>query len=568
MSRTQAFRGVLATACAAVVATTFVGAQAGRAPVADAAMGRDAAAVRRLIAEGAEVNAAQGDGMTGLHWAAMRGDAALVRALLVAGASPRATTRLNGYTPLHLASQGGHAEAVEALLAGGAQPGPATGNGATALMLAAASGSVAAVQALVGRGAAIDAVETNGQTALMFAAANDRPDVVRVLVAAGADVAKASKVNDLAGLTAPEEELLQRPQDRATGAGAGRGPTPPKQVPGSSRPFSYNELIGRHGGLTALLFAARQGSHPSVEALLAGGASPNAVGGDGTSPLLMAIINGHFDLAMTLLERGADPNRANSAGVTPLYGTINLQWAPRSFYPQPRAQLQQKTSYLALMQALLDRGADPNARVNRKVWFTQYNFDLLRTDESGATPFWRAAYAADIEAMKLLVARGADPSIATMRPARSRGFQGGTRGTDETRDHSGLPDVPTGGPNMTPLLAAAGAGYGEGFAGNAHRFAPTGMLAGVKYLVEELKVDPNGVDAEGFTAVHHAASRGDNEMIEYLVSQGADPKKVTRGGQTTVDMANGPVQRVQPFPETIKLLENLGAVNNHRCVSC
>ena len=128
--------------------------------------------------------------------------------------------------------------------------------------------------------------------------------------------------------------------------------------------------------------------------------------------------------------------------------------------------------------------------------------------------------------------------------------------------------MPTGGPHIPPLVAAAGAGYGEGFAANAHRFAPTGMLAAVKYLVEELHADVNAQDAEGNTALHNAASRGDNEMIQYLVSKGADVKAVNRMGQTTVDMANGPVQRTQPYPETIKLLEGLGAKNNHKCVSC
>jgi ankyrin repeat protein len=128
--------------------------------------------------------------------------------------------------------------------------------------------------------------------------------------------------------------------------------------------------------------------------------------------------------------------------------------------------------------------------------------------------------------------------------------------------------VPLGGPSVTPLQAAAGVGYGEGFAANAHRFAPTGMLAAVKYLVEEQGADVNAVDHDGMTALHHAAARGDNEMIQYLVSKGANVKAVDREGRTTVDMANGPVQRIQPFPDTIKLLESLGAVNNHKCVSC
>ena len=199
------------------------------------------------------------------------------------------------------------------------------------------------------------------------------------------------------------------------------------------------------------------------------------------------------------------------------------------------------------MKKLLDKGADPNARTNRNTWFTQYNFDLLRTDDSGATPFWRAAYASDIAAMKLLMQYGADPFIPTMSVAQRGNFQGGTRGGTDT-DPSNRPPLPTGGPGTPPLVATAGAGYSEGFAGNAHRFAPTGMLAAVKFLVEEVGVDVNAEDEDGSTAVHNAASRGDNEMILYLVSKGADVKKVNRRGLTTVDMANGPVQRTQPYP--------------------
>jgi uncharacterized protein len=135
-------------------------------------------------------------------------------------------------------------------------------------------------------------------------------------------------------------------------------------------------------------------------------------------------------------------------------------------------------------------------------------------------------------------------------------------------DKSGLPVVPTGGPNVTPLQAAAGVGYGFGFAGNSHHVAPGGMMAAVRYLVEEAGQEVNVIDADGNSAVHHAASRGDNEMIRYLVSKGAKVTGVNRAGQTTIDLANGPVQRIQPFPETIALLEQLGAKNNHKCVSC
>ena len=121
---------------------------------------------------------------------------------------------------------------------------------------------------------------------------------------------------------------------------------------------------------------------------------------------------------------------------------------------------------------------------------------------------------------------------------------------------------------MPALHAASGVGYGEGFAGNSHRYAPGGMLAAVKYLIDELHMDVNQRDDEGNTALHNAAARGDNAMVLYLVSKGADVKAVNRKGQTTVDMANGPVQRTQPYPETIAILEKLGAKNNHKCVSC
>jgi ankyrin repeat protein len=339
-------------------------------------------------------------------------------------------------------------------------------------------------------------------------------------------------------------------------------------VPGVTRPFNYNELIGKHGGLAALHFAARQGAIGATEALLAAGADINQrCAGDQTTPIIIAAVNGHFDLVSLLLDKGANPNLVSEGGMFPLYAVINTQWQPRSFYPQPRAYLQQKIGYLELMKKLLDKGADPNARIYRKPWFTEYNFELLRTDDSGSTAFWRAAWGADIAAMKLLVEHGADPNIRTMKIA-SRGFgQGGTRGGSD-QDPSGRPPMPTGGPGSTPLIAVAGTGYSEGFAGNAHRYAPTGLLAAVKYLVEEHGADVNAEDEDGNTAVHNAASRGDNEMILYLVSKGADVKKVNRRGQTTVDMANGPVQRTQPYPETIKLLEGMGAKNNNKCVSC
>jgi uncharacterized protein len=309
---------------------------------------------------------------------------------------------------------------------------------------------------------------------------------VRELLEHGADPARTSKTLDLSGVTAPEEALqnaIRDAQNAKSAKNAGGAPRPAADttiggIAGVTRAYLFNELVGTQGGLTALHFAARQGSARSVEALVEHGANVNALSpGDRVSPLLIATVNGQFDIAKYLVTHGAKPSLGNAAGVTPLYAVLNIEWAPRMFYPQPRAQLQQELSYLDLMKLLLDHGADPNARLARKTWFTQYNFDLLRVDDSGATPFWRAAYASDIAAMKLLLQYGADPAIATIKPF-SR-----PRGTDADRDAppvelSGRP-LPTGAPGIPPLLAAAGAGYGEGFAANAHRFAPTGMLAAV-----------------------------------------------------------------------------------------
>jgi uncharacterized protein len=544
-----------------------------QSPVADAAMRHDIATLRTLLRDGADVNTAQGDGMTALHWAATHGDAELTETLLYAGANVRATSRLGRHTPLHVASQSGASAVVTLLVARGADASAATSTGATPLMLAAQAGQTATVTALLEAKADVNAVErAHGQSALMFAAAFDRADVVRMLATRGATVDLTSKVVDLAALTEVGDGEGRPPEPQ----GAPVGTTPPVAAPprrpvqggvaGATRPFRYNELIGSQGGLSALHFAARQGAAASVRALVEAGADVNLRSpGDKTTPLLIAILNGHFDLARDLVERGADPNLASQGGATPLYAALNVQWAPKAAYPQPRAYLQQQTTYLELMTLLLDRGADPDARLSRKVWYSGYNFDQSGVDEVGATPFWRAAYASDVAAMRLLVARGADPNIPSIRPAeRTRGLDG----VGELRDVSTLPPIPVGGPGIPPLLAVAGVGYGKGFAGNSHVFAPGGMMAAVRYLVEELGADVNGLDYEGNSVVHHAASRGDTEMIRYLVSKGADVTGVNRAGQTTIDLANGPVQRVQPFPETIALLASLGARNNHKCVSC
>ena len=222
-------------------------------------------------------------------------------------------------------------------------------------------------------------------------------------------------------------------------------------MPGVDRNYQLNELIIAQGGLTPLLYAVRQGYQESTDALLKAGADINQPSaGDSTSPLLMAVINGHFDLAKSLLEKGANPNTASANGVTPLYGVLNVEWAPKALYPQPRAHMQQKTGYLDLMKQLIDKGADPNARLKMKVWYSGYSFDLSGVDEIGASVFWRAAYASDVAAMRLLVAAGADPNVPTMKPAGRARF-GDMLETREVR----RPVRPAAGADRRPVGDAA-----------------------------------------------------------------------------------------------------------------
>lgn len=664
--------GLRAGALVALCATTLWAATAMDAPVAEAAARGDIESVRTLLRDGADVNAAQGDGMTALHWAALRGDAEMVSVLVYAGANVASTTRLGAYSPLHLASRDGRAESVTLLLEAGSDPNATTTTGATPLHFAAAGGDVPTLESLFGAGAEVDAREnSNGQTPLIFAAAAGRLEAVQALIAHGADVSVASRVLDfvekartdseargrrrevltairkaeaeargetvVAGVTRTDTPSGQEPTRReaadranrdqtgtapATGQGAGANPgqeTPPAESAAAQgedppepaqeaeeaaeageaaeaeaeaepaeeeeaaeepaaeaeeeskpapRPLSYSDIVGKQGGMTALHYAVREGHFETVKALLAAGADIDGrTGGDESTPLVVATVNGHYDLAGWLLEQGADPNLASEDGVAPLYATIANRWAPKALYPQPTAFRQQELDYMELMEMLLAAGADPNARVNTHIWYSAYNFDLLGVNFSGATPFWRAAKALDIPAMEMLVAAGADPHMPTKK-APSRRFRRPADGEEEEEDPSGLPPVEVGGPGIPPLVAAAGYGYGRSRTGNQHRHRPDEWMATAIYLVEELGADVNARDSDGFGALHYAAARGHNELIEYLVGKGADPLIVARSGQTTVDMANGPIQRVQPFFETIALLEGMGAKNNNNCLSC
>jgi ankyrin repeat protein len=650
--------------------------------MADAAMRGDVASVRKLIASHVDVNAAQGDGMTALHWAAERGDTALTALLLKAHASVKAVTRIGNYTPLLIAAKSGNPAVIKALIKAGSDVNAITSNGTTPLHFAAAAGDPDALTALIEHGANVNAKDSAwGRTPLIFAAEKDRAAAITVLMKHGADATVHSRLEVVQEETAREQAATrernkvlisfepekhktdsadaakaaaQAAADAAAGGGGfgggrrggGGGPQPKgpftpdqmqqaieagrkvlSQQAASKGPVTeevdtlnggiagFANSVGGVGGLTALHHAARDGNIAAAMALLDAGAPIDERNlADSTTPLLMAIINGQFDVAMKLVERGANVNIQSTVAMTPIYAAINTQWAPRSRYPQPQAVQTQKTSYLELMDALLKKGANPNVRLTAQPWYFAFNncgnANCGLENIEGTNAFWRAAYAVDVDAMKLLVAHGAETNVPSQRIAqqnaaggRGRGGRGGggrggagaaagdstgggraaafaARGGGGGGGGRGGPQLPLDprvdsaakvapvGLGVYAIHAAAGVGYGNGFAGNSHRHAPDGWMPAMKYLVEVLHMDVNARDQQGMTPLHHAAARGDNEMILYLVAHGADPKAVSRTGRTTIDMANGPVQRLRPFPETIALLEKLGAINQHHCVSC
>ncbi|HZF28350.1 MAG TPA: ankyrin repeat domain-containing protein [Gammaproteobacteria bacterium] len=331
----------------------------------DAAMKGDIKTVRTLVKTD-DVNAAQADGMTALHWAVQRDDLEMVKTLLVAGADFRVANR-TGVRPVYLATVNGSAGVIDALLGAGEDASAVlTAEGETVLMLTAQTGNPAAVKLLLDHGADPNVQQLHGQTALMWAAEEGHTDVVKLLVDRGASVALAS----------------------AAATKADRRPA---------------------GGLTALLFAARQGHLDTARALLDGGADVNQVAADSTSPLLIAVVNGHYELASMLLERGANPSLADAKGRTPLFAAIDLrnqQWTqvPAPDVPQP--------VHLAMIKRLLDAGADAEAKLTGKVAH-RGSFDMRWTDLKGGTPFLRAAWNGDIEVMRLLLERGASPKAAT-----------------------------------------------------------------------------------------------------------------------------------------------------------
>ena len=452
--------GVLLLAACASLATAGSAGAASGPPLVEAARTADAAAVRTLLERaGVDVDAAETDGTTALHWAAYRGDVETARLLLGAGADAGPVNRY-GVTPLTLAAGRGDASSVEALLDAGADPNTTLPEGETALMTAARTGAVDVLRLLLDRGADPRAREGwRGQTALHWAAAENHARAIHTLVERGADVDERSAA-----------------------------------------------------GWSALLYAVRAGRGDAVRALLAAGADPgdairppaaDASGrrdpAAGTSALVLAVMNGHFSLAQYLVERGADPNAAEQ-GWTALHQLAYTR-RPNSGKGMPPVVLLDRVDTLAFARFLLDRGANPNARQTERF----NNRERNNLNRVGATPYLLAAKHADVPLMRLLAEYGAD-----------------------TR-------TPTAG-NASPLMVAAGVGIfnvGESAGTNEEAFDA------VRLAWELGDRDVGRVDDRGYTAMHGAALRGANPIVEFLAARGADLLAESGEGWTPLRIADG-----------------------------
>jgi ankyrin repeat protein len=556
---------------------------AGKSDVADAAMHGDKAAVQKLIAAKADVNAPQNDGATALHWAVYRGDAEMVAILVRAGANPKAANR-EGSTPLWLASISGDAKIIAGLLEAGADANEKLPLGRTPLMIAARTGNVDAIRTLLDNGADVNAKETQrGTTALMWAADEAHADAVKLLIERGADIKAKSnpaprgrgpalgKANDPrkavaaqgAALAAgnPVSQILRddgQPNNAGRGGrnggrggnnanaggrgGAGRGGAAGDNANADDFTDDAAAAVGfvrgrqapnDGGGLTPLIYAARANDIESVKVLLAAGADINQTTNYGWSALLVATQNRYYKLGAYLLEHGANPNLANKGGWNPLYIATDNRNIENGDYPVRRGDM----DHLEFIKLLLDKGADVNARMKDSTE-TRTVFTNQWLDENGATAFLRASQSGDVELMKLLLSRGADPKLNTVL-------------------------------NVSPLHVAAGIGWVEGI---TYEWSPQATLEAVKMLID-LGLDVNLQADTGRTAMHGAAHKGRSDVVQVLFDHGArvDVRDYgntdNRGGKLAVhtwqpvDYADGlvrvGVQSAIGHPETGALLRAL-----------
>ena len=522
----------LGAATAALVVAAGTAADA--ADLIEAVRGRDHAAVATLLAQGADANARQADGATALHWAAHHDDLETVQQLLAAGADAGAANDY-GATPVWLAATNGNAAIIAALLDAGADPNAALESGETVLMAAARTGTPAAVAALLDAGAEIESAQASkGQTALMWAVAENRLEAARLLLERGADVHARSRTAASVDLWGARNQVSAEPASAAlSDAGEAAGETS-----AIKEQTTLGALERKSGGFTPLMFAARHGDLAMARLLLDHGATIDDADAEGSTPLLVATVRGHVPFALLLLERGAAPDGAPElAGYTPLHWAVNRSEALTSHdYPDASGEwaalagIPDRRQQLALIEALLNHGADVNARMTNlmpRYGFSLYFLILPPNTMAGSTPFLLAATAGDAETMQLLVDRGADPLLAAA---------GG----------------------MTPLMMAAGAGWviNESLVPEAAR------LAAVK-LAHALGNDLNATDRRGFNAVHCAAYAGLVTVIEYLAEAGADLNHVAKNGQSPLGVAEGQhlAQFIGSQPASAAALRGLGAVS-------
>jgi ankyrin repeat protein len=442
---------------AILVFAAATAAAAAPADVADAAMRGDHAAVRAALARKADVNAVQTDGTTALHWAVERDDAELTDMLLKAGARVSTRTR-EGVTPLQLAAINGSAAMLDRLLKAGADPNlPLTPAGDSALMMAARTGKTDALRLLVESGANVNAKESwGGTTALMWAVSEGHGEAARLLLAAGADV---------------------NARSHYVAAANGRGFEGRTPIANRTDP-KVEEFAS--GWLTPLMLAAREGDPELARILVAAGADIDAVAGDGKTALAVAIFNGNYEVASFLVDNKADVNKADAQRFTPLFYAVDR----RNMETAPNFPWMVTADPMPLIRKMLDAGANPNALVN--------NTPRARMREGSprivfATALMRAAFAGDLELVKLLLERGADPSIISSD-------------------------------GETMVSAASGLGFVHGY----HRGKSPGERLEVVKVFVGLGNDVNQADDYGITPLMAAGNLGDTAIIQYLVDKGAD----------------------------------------------
>jgi uncharacterized protein len=471
------------------------------ASLANAAFGADAQIV----------NAPSTDGTPALHWIVRVQDHETAKRLIQAGADANLANRY-GVRPLHLAIANADIEMIRLLLQAGADPKSSDGTGETCLMMAARVGMPDAVRALLDKGAPVDGRDPLfQQTPLMFAVRGGSTDVVRLLIEQRADVNAQTRTGKPPAFRVPSSNSGSK------GAGIVRGGWPER-----------GERDPTPGAKTPLLYAAREGHIEIAQLLLKAGAELDKADADGVTPLLMAILNDQLPLARLFVERGANVNATDWYGQTPLFAAVDIR--NLDVAGPTRENGVDRGAVLELVRMLLARGADPNARTReyppQRRWITRLG-SLSWVDFTGQTPFLRAALAGDVTVMKLLIEHKADPNIAT--------FNG-----------------------TTPLAAAAGVNW---TVSQTYDEGPANLLEAVK-LARSLGNDVNAANSMGVRAIHGAANRGSDEIIRFLVENGATLDAVDKEGRTPFTWAQGvflATHPPQPKPQTIALLEQLAA---------